>query len=486
MKKLMAWVWVGLLTIGFLTIVIPGQASAETRGTGAGSRDTTNGCIFLDPDVDVQYVVNGFTYNTYGSQWNDNKSHWEITDVKGWSYESVIYPGNTYPGQPMLDNAHANYDGWMYVRVGMESPPVDLVGSYDLELWTWITYPGADDPTQKAWMTAIVDSVECPISTYYNSSTNYDFPTDNIYTTASGGGRGWLGQVGDSPFTGQPWTAADFVNDWQVWMEFDYDVVETPIRLNYIYAVLVPTTGPVEVGGQQCLYPDGDLVVEGWESIPASNDLFDMVNETSSFGDAETTYVASETLADLLGFSMEDPSIDWYEFTSFNLTLWVIARSSETNALDRALTVGLVSGYGYDRLDMRTAYVGGYWGNHSFSFPVNMKTDQPWTFDELNDTTVWIEAAGNMTITQVGMIVTDVFWIAPNEVGPQRWLKFDLVSQGGIIALFGFIGFFGMIATPAISYLQYKSGEEPLLSAAHGIWLMVLFFGLFLIGLMAS
>jgi len=161
-----------------------------------------------------------------------------------------------------------------------------------------------------------------------------------------------------------------------------------------------------------------------------------------------------------------------------------MAKSSEYYADSRLIRVGLTSGYHPPDDQQETTYTS--YHNMTFSFPTNPGTGQPWTFNDLVDLKLFIGGDGNLTISQAAVIVTDINYIPSDEAQGEAWSIVHWVSGKGIMVMFGILGFFGMIATPTLAYLQYKSGEEGLLAGANGIWLMVLFFGLFLMGLTAG
>jgi hypothetical protein len=483
--KLLTCLLTFIVVIGLSAVFTADNASAAlTRQTGAGTRSTDAGCIYLDPDRDVLFNIGGYDYNTWGSQFDDNSSSWKCTQAgNSWGYQGALYPGYTYPGEPMLDNAAAITDGYYYGRVGLQNPAGNMTGSYHLELWVRFTSTGAWDFYQKAWLSAVIGGTECSAYPYYNSTTNYDYITDRIYPEEGSSGATWFGQVNNSPYTMLPWTEADFIGrDFQMWLEFKWKVQAANIRVKYMYAVLVPTAAPVIPEGQQVLRPDGDIETFDWTAIP-TDDFNDNINDTALYGDGDTTYITTSSGYTLSSFTFSDLD-STFQDRSFNLTLWVIAKTSEESPDLRQLNVGLTSGY-YAPDEQEAITTTGYY-NYSFSWPFNPGTGQPWTYWEIMDLKVFFSSGGNVSITQAAVIVFDSNYIAPGEDPEGGLFNFKMVSADGIISILAVLGFFGMIATPTISYLQYKNGDEALLAGAHGIYLMMLFFGLFLIGLMVN
>ena len=474
-----------MLTVGLLAVLVPAeQASAY----GWGSRPIAGTyhpdappAIFLDVDgnlsIDVQYQGFKPIYPTSGYDgWQSSAGG--ASRCPAWGF--LKYPGNTYPNEIELDDA---VDGWYYIYVSMEMPPANMTGYYKLELWISTTSELDWDFSYQMALTFIGNGIHETAYPYYHQSDSYASVHPTITPTGNLGPN-WYGTLNESPLTGLPWQASDFAGDWGIWLDYNQDESPTPVRITTIWATLVPTTGPPPGPvANEILRPDGGIeTADTWFIHPAGAD-YAAIDETTWYSDNDTSYISATLSGYSVSFTMTDPSETLGIDGSFNLTLWGMAESSEFYASDRSIRVGLTSGYYPIEEQEATTYTG--YHNMTFSFPVNPGTGKPWTFSELVDLKLFISGEGNLTISQAAVIVSDIDYIPPEEQGEAR-LIIHWVSDQGIMTMFGILGFFGMIATPTLAYLGYKNGEEGLLAGANGIWLMVLFFGLFVIGLTAG
>jgi len=480
-----------MLTVGLLAVLVPAeQASAY----GWGSRPISGSyhpdappAIFLDVDgnLSIDATYQGFKpiYATSGNDGWQAVNDWSGGAIKRYpSWNALVYPGPVAPpdAKVTLDDA---VDAWYYIYVSMEMPPANMTGYYKLELWISTTSGLSWHYGYQMVLTFIGNGIHETAYPYYHQSDNYASVHTTINPTGSLG-PSWYGTLNESPLTGLPWQASDFAGDWGIWLDYNQDETPTPVRITTIWAALVPTTGPPPGPvGNEILRPNGDICVpDNWFIHPPGS-AYDAVDETTLYSDNDTSYISTGSLVYTLSFSMTDPSETLGTDGSFNLTLWVVAKSNEFYSSNRLIRVGLTSGYYPLEEQEATAYTG--YHNMTFSFPTNPGTGQPWTFNELTDLKLFIGGDGNLTISQAAVIVSDIDYIPPDERG-EAWSIIHWVSGNGIMTMFAILGFFGMIATPTLAYLGYKNGEEGLLAGANGIWLMVLFFGLFVIGLWAG
>jgi hypothetical protein len=495
--RLTVWLLAGLMVIGLAAVFAPPADNAEAYGYGVRPIDIAHDriappAIFLDPIANgsIDATHDGFKpqYAVVGqSGWQSTSSLPGCGGTGRWcNWNALVFPGpDPSTGRVELDNAN---DGWYQISVSMDLPPDNATGWYKLELWIAVANSAAWSAYHDITLTMICNAgggfaeQAWPYFRHGNSETPYTVSKDTIEPLGPEGGTYWYGCLNNSPLTGLPWTKADFGTYWSIWLDYDYNFCTSATIISYLYGALIPTTAPEVVEGQEILRPDGDIETFDWTAI-GDTPFNDCINETTTYGDGDTTYITTSSGYTSSGFTFSDPSTD-FASGSYNLTLWVIAKSSEEDARDRQISVGLTSGYYAP--DTQTTPLTSAYHNWTFSYPFNPGTGQPWTYSELVDLKIFFESLGNMSITQVGVMLYDSNYVAPGEDSEGGLFDFKMVSADGIISMLAVLGFFGMIATPTISYLQYKNGDEALLAGAHGIYLMVLFFGLFLIGLMAQ
>lgn len=256
--------------------------------------------------------------------------------------------------------------------------------------------------------------------------------------------------------------------------------------------------GPEDVPGF-VLRPNQDIFnsTSVWD-YPDTGVYYDKLDETEFHSDGSTTYVGMDwSIGSLFIVGFENvPS--WVPFDArLHVYLWVIAR--ETNTNDVAYLVGHVFGplgysppeYSYN-WNVFTSYA-------NLSTPLdspldNPDTHAPWTVTQLNEITVSISMtyapfsnpSGDVYVSQVGLVC--VFTEAEDEWNPDKapfdWDVLSWLTEGGVAALFGIMGFIGLCVVPVMAVLRHKHDGQPLFeNVRYTFFLMALFFGFLLVGL---
>lgn len=459
MRTMLVWLaGLGLAAV-FIVSVVPVSAT-EIRGI-----NYFPGSYFLEPIADDP------------EGW---PSYWHATGTP-LDYQKLIWPGKGIDSSesPYVDNPIAT--GWYNVHVKMAAqnatyPTPD--GWYKLQLWMLINGgSGGNTTTMKGTFSYQYESA----TTYYCSQWGY-LPESYIYPKGRGG-QYYYAEFTTNPATGLPFRASDLSDGWDFGFEFKVTATSsTPIHLGPAWGVLKAVPGPALSGnGVQILRPNADLEVPPDWSIIGATTANDALNETTLYSDNDTTYISSSLSGFPVSLLFDDPSTDLDTDHSFSISIWVYAKSSEDYSQDRQLLVSVATGYS-STVDffqwITTAY-----HNWSFSCPNSPATGRPWTWNELVDLKMWISGSANQSVTQVAVIVYDANYVPPGSEQGGAWDVISWVSAGGLMTLFGILGFVGMVSTPTLTYLQYRSGEEASLSAAHFVWLMGFFGGLFIIAL---
>ncbi len=471
-----------VVALGLLATMLPLDqtvAAVESRPSSGSYHPDSPPAIFLDVDGNCSIDA---THEGFKIRYNEGApSGWQSSQggaqrIAKW--QDLVYPGNTYPGEVLLDNAGT---GYYFVYVSMEMPTAaEMTGWYKLELWMRIGNTASYDPSDKITLDFIGGGIHETAFPYYHASDGYASVHQSISPYDSLG-LWWYGCLNESPLTGLPWQYSDFSGDWGVYLTYDYEYKTAATRITTIWAALVPTTAPwTAANGNQILRPNGDLDIGiDWNVIP-SGSAYAALDETNTYSDGDTTYISSSLSGFSASFNFDDPDPTLDTEASYNCTVWVYAKSSEDYSWERTMYIELATGWS-DTVEEHTV-ITGTWHNWTMQFETSPATGRAWTWDELVDLKLWVWGSANMSVTQIAVIITDINYQAPTE-GRGSWSSLDWISGGGMMALFGIFGFLGMIAAPTIAYLQYKNGEEGILAGANFVWLMMFFGGLFLCGL---
>ena len=105
-----------------------------------------------------------------------------------------------------------------------------------------------------------------------------------------------------------------------------------------------------------------------------------------------------------------------------------------------------------------------------YYYQVNVTADADWTPQILKSNETWVRGIFTCTastfywVDYIGFIV---HWLAPYGGGydevyvPPEGFNYDFIYEGdGIVAMFGLVGFIGMIAVPAFAAWTFKKGTE--------------------------
>jgi hypothetical protein len=465
--RAISWSMSCMIAVLIVAALAPADNS-QAYGYGVrGNKNSASGAIFLDVNGNLSLDV---THDGFSAGWEATGAY------GGLSWHKLVY-GHSYGGSDriQLDDQPS---GWYQIEMKMDLPPANATGWYKLELWL-TENKGTWSNAHKMYLSVILNNGFTSAFPYYDGSTDYAIPQEHIHPN----GQTWFGCLNTSPLTGLPWRISDFGSVWGIGLDYDYQNSAQTTTVIYLWAVLVPTSAPPAAPfANQILRPDGDIENQGaiWDGNP-SPDLWANVDESTFMSDNLTSAIASSSIGGSCSMTFTDPNeslVDKY----FNVTLWVICKSTTDYSWQRTLGVGLTSGP-YAMVEQTTTVTSGF-GNYSFSFPVNPGTGQAWTWSDLVDLKVFVRSANNMTISQIAVLVRDVDYVPPEEQG-DSWSVISWVSGGGIFVLLALLGFFGMIATPTICYLQYRAGDDAIIAGSNGIWLMMLFFGFFVSGLWA-
>lgn len=456
--------------------------AAEDRGYYDPFNEA-NGDFYLDPDGDI--VVDEGT----GKCFTPGFASPTVPFYQ--DYRALLYPNSGFDSFG-LDNGHTTTTGWHAIEVSVEAPPVTATGWYKLAIVLRCGATAAHYDLSHQWkLSASGTFGQVDMTEYWSSFIEYGVPffgmnngtagMDRIYP-ANQEEETWVGWANETP-AGNPWRYADVSTGFSIRIDAWYPDIEIwNIWAKFMYAVLTPTIGPDIQAGRQILRPDADLTQDTlndwWTGTPDPDNYFTNIDEVTLHSDNATSYIYSDYAWDV-EFSLTDPGTDLGTDGSFGLILWVIARSSEFYTMNRDLEVGLASG-NYP-VYKQEATISTSWHNWSFNISHNPATGIPWTWYEILELKVLIGGGQQLDVSQVAVIVIDTNYVPPGETGGEGFLP-DLLSGEGIRVMFALLGFFGMIATPALSYMQYKNGDDPLLAGSWGIYLMVLFFGLFVTG----
>ncbi len=320
----------------------------------------------------------------------------------------------------------------------------------------------------------------------------------------------------ENPYHERPWTY-DEVCDLKakVWLTWNPSIFTGILNLDHglmmglvqVYLVVLPTTyTPDETApGSFILRPDGDLVLYNWfrgEDWGNSTDLYDEVNETDWASDQDDSFINTTLGAsgNIAMFDLEAPP-SWADTTAtYALYPWAIYEATELlSNSDIFFTLGAASaGAAYDSETALTIQT--YWTNLTFESLLDPSDGQAWSFSDLDDLTVFVtsvlvygysDASGSLNVSQLAVLcVPSEYGVYPPEGEPEPTTEpvvdlLDWFMVGGVTALFGIIGFFGMIAAPALAAYSYREGHGGLRALVILFLFEILFVGFLWVGVRA-
>jgi len=459
---------------------------------------------------------------------------YELSSVDGADASTILTPTSD-PGFGSADDDTNKYDGdpgclyWgnitsggegtlgtAYVKIGM----TDIVGASS-DYWSvdvYLTYElvggqlpyGAGDSYPDVYSNTLNCSIWVGYSSEgmdgWNNSVTYPGSIGSTYPVGYPQCSGLHYNIFNDDEGGRPWST-DEINDGFVVIKVVLNIVafntfDWPVTLCLAYIqcqvqseTYTPPAAPVVPDGSFILYPDTEILNNTFGAYPSTmTDLADATNESTYHSDGDTSYaygtysgliVDSETMT--LGF--QDPSPGYTFAKQFTVTPWIIARMSTASAVILYSTV-------YDSTDLANTqlWVGDAVTNSytNYSSPLallNPRTNATWTLEDLSNIEMGFQGlgflcTGQLRISQVALLVSPV-WTDSNPWDFSGMLQY--LGGGMIPTVIGVLGFAMMIGVPTLAVWSYRNGDNDAFgSAVHAAVLMVLGFGLFLVGLIGT
>lgn len=306
-----------------------------------------------------------------------------------------------------------------------------------------------------------------------------------------------------NPYTEMPWTYDEVcAMTGTVWLSmgnsiFDFDAYldyDFMLTLTQFYIVATPVDYEAEeYPGAFILRPNGDDPFnEEWynESDSATN-LFASVNETKALSDQDDTYIYWDPSGggeNWVGFSLTDPP-DWAYDTSYEIRAWFIMQSSDDTfyTFEEEIYEMWVLPLGeYPQREL--GYIAhSFWFNDSLT-SIGPNSEDNWTLESLTTLRVafhsYVSLGAYWNISQIAVlcIPSSYVYVPVEEDASQEFTSFLLVGDN-FKAIFGVMGFLGLIAVPLIACRRYQSGGGGLAILAFLISGICVFFGFLIVGI---
>jgi len=424
--------------------------------------------------------------------------------------------------------------GTARIEMGLQDPTGEVADYYTVRVYVktmvvddFLGNP-ADGPVSFldqytwAWLgLEVVGAETADLEVYYPTDTNIEYAdtsgtswyNGNFLELAPEGsqlpiatGVGMIGiqyhDFDENPLYERPWTL-DEVNNMHVYGEFGwsanifdalaYHQGTLALALAQLYVEVFPAdySPAVNPVGSFIMRPDSDRAMDGWVNESEDDtDLWDSLDETTWSSDWDTTYIHTNDSGELYySCTFTDPP-SWANDTTYAIYPWMIIQSESYTYGEGLFYWSVYPVYEqWETLEMLSIME--FWCNRSVELEAVYSTGEPWTLDQLTVAimTLTVEAVYQINVSQLAVLcvpLTDV--VLDDGVDDDGGAAgiFDFVLSGdGIGTIFAAIGFFGMIAVPALAV--YSSREEGIgESFLSGFVLMVLFLGMFLVGVFAQ
>jgi hypothetical protein len=378
----------------------------------------------------------------------------------------------------------------------------------DAYTWAWLGLKVSGAATadlENYWPTTTnLEYIDATGSSWYN--------TISLELAPNAGSISWMNPGGayilmyhdfdENPLYERPWSL-DEVNNMRVYGEFGWspNIFDAPmthdgtiaLALSQLYVEVFPAdySAPTNPEGSFILRPDADAGVTHWLN-ESENDtgLWASLDETTFSSDWDTTYIHTDGYKEgYYGCRFSNPP-SWAADTTYAIYPWMILQTESYTYGDGYFywTVYPLGDAGKYTLEMLS--VMNFWCNRSVALETTYATGDPWTLADLTLLmgAISIEPMYQVNVSQFAVLcvpLTDVeIEPGPDDAGGAGIFDF-VVSGGGIMTIFAVIGFFGMIAVPAVAV--YASREEGIgESFLSAFILMVLFLGFFLVGVLGQ
>lgn len=422
-----------------------------------------------------------------------HSTYWQ--NVEDINYIIYSEGGQEYTTGPWIED----HLGWHELEYAMSDPASSLAGGwYGIEVWIsfFVATMNGVDTGIRAYVEYWVDGMES-----WESAGPFSYWTDVINSDCIyphmwyGPVRLWNGvNITVNPATDKPFTWNDLASlQIRILLYYGHtDSVRVTVDRLAVRIFATTPPPPPPSGVQAILRPDGDIAQHGWIPYPDSpGTLWDKVDDTQYLSDNSTTYISAPGSANEALLTFSDPTFP-STTRGYSLTLWIVALSTADYAPDRRLNIRLYSSEhtDYTTIPMETIEASHTWRNYTIRFENSTSTNMPWTYDELRNLVIRFEAPnGEFQISQIGVYVQISKYMPtlPGE-GAETSAKANAqwwawVGTDGVMWIITLVGFVGMIAVPAYLAYLWKSGEGFEDVSTTGVWLWLLFFGLFIAGL---